>query len=170
MAIRRLQQMGRLALKPKQCSVKSVNWIAVFLRGAGAFLLFVGVSKIVLVTTHPSQYSSGDPITGLSLRSLLYLIGTSELVLGAWLCFTRQWYNGCALLTIFCGALLCYRFIGYIGNVTAPCPCLGFVGHLLPKSLANTLPPILALVMFLIAISYTQVHRYDRCTNSLGTK
>ncbi len=131
--------------------------IQVFLKCTGALLLLTGVAKLHLVIVKFSLLRvTVDSISGLPLHVLLTGLGVFEAILGVWLSFTsgKRAYLQCVVLASFCATLLDYRVVGFLFDVATPCPCLGFLGNILPHGLDRVLPPVAALIMMLGALWY----------------
>jgi hypothetical protein len=129
--------------------------IGVLLRFAGAFLLLTGVAKLHLVIAKSAAFRHlEDPITGLNVRTLLIALVFFEIGLGLWLSFAKWIDLSCVLLSAFSEMLLAYRMIAYLFDESIPCPCLGFLGNLLPRGVSLIVPLLAALVMTVFPLLY----------------
>jgi hypothetical protein len=120
-----------------------------FMRLAGALLLFTGLAKVLSADGDTMILLQADPIFGVSIKSLLYAAGALECVVGCVCLFSGSNIVSLKILSWLTANLVTYRLGLVAMGYRKPCECLGNLTGRLHLSLSGSNMLMTAVLVYL---------------------
>ena len=128
----------------------NVGAVKLFNLSAGVLLLTTAIAKLISAFGTAAVLEIPDPILDISFRHLLWITGTSELLVALFCIFGNRINFQAWLVAWFATNFLVYRIIFILAGYKKPCPCLGNITdvlHISPKIADTAMKIILAYLL-----------------------
>ena len=135
-------------------SKMNVNPVKLFNGSAGVLFLATAIAKLISACGTAAVLEIPDPILDISFRHLLWITGTSELIVALFCIFGNRTNFPAWLVAWFATNFLVYRITFILAGYKKPCPCLGNITDVLHISQKTADMAMKIILAYLLIGSY----------------
>ncbi len=132
----------------------NVKTVKLFILSAGVLFFATAIAKLISACGTAPVLQVPDPILAISFRHLLWIVGTSELIVALFCILGNRISMQVWLVAWFATNFLVYRIAFILGGYRKPCPCLGNITDALHISRQTADTAMKIILAYLLIGSY----------------